>query len=98
MPACRRQWYEYAPGLSNVRSNRSPGATSPESNVSSSAVTVWRRSLIFVHSTVSPGSTSSGVGENHWNWMFTGSTAEAGAAGATRSAARAPASRAVIGA
>ena len=43
---------------------------SPESNESSSAVTVWARELMLVHSTVSPGSTSSEDGENAWNWMF----------------------------
>jgi hypothetical protein len=82
--------------MSKVIAKRSPPGTSPESNVSSSAVTVWRRSLMFVHSTVSPGSTSSCVGENAWNWMSTGTAAEDAAADASPATATRPEASAAL--
>lgn len=55
-PAWNSQWYGTEPGATNVKANVPPGGTG-WLNRPSSAVTVWARVLLLVHTTRSPGAT-----------------------------------------
>ena len=56
------QWYENVPAFWNANENFPPGATIPEFQPAASDVDVWDVESAFVHVTVVPTVTSSGLG------------------------------------